>query len=96
MPNSYSNLGFRLELDRNNWSSSFGIHEDNVDTLSALLHEYIHYLQDTCTYYGALYRREAYDEDINRDIKVLHQMKSVTLSLKQFVILLDVLHTGLV
>lgn len=69
MPNSYSNLGFRLELDKNNWSSSFGIREDNADTLSALLHEYIHYLQDTCTYYGALYRREAYDKNINREIQ---------------------------
>lgn len=69
MPNSYSNLGFRLELDKNNWSSSFGIRKDNADTLSALLHEYIHYLQDTCTYYGSIYRREAYDDGINRDIK---------------------------
>lgn len=69
MPNYYENLGFRLELESKNWSQSFGIQEENTDVLSALLHEYIHYLQDTCTYYGALYRRESYEGTVNKFIK---------------------------
>ena len=50
------NIGFRLELDPQYWSDSYGIQETDKEKLSALLHEYIHYLQDTCTYYGALHR----------------------------------------
>lgn len=69
MANYYSNLGFRLELEPKNWSQSFGVFEENTEVLSALLHEYIHYLQDTCTYYGALYRRESYNGTVNKFVK---------------------------
>lgn len=69
MANCYSNIGFRLELEPKNWSQSFGICEGNTEALSALFHEYIHYLQDTCTYYGALYRRESYDGTVNKFVK---------------------------
>lgn len=63
------NNGFRLELEPKYWSDSYGIQGTDKEKLSALLHEYIHYLQDTCTYYGALYRKESYDGTVNNEIK---------------------------
>ena len=69
MSNNYMNIGFRLELDPQYWSDSYGIQETDKEKLSVLLHEYIHYLQDTCTYYGALYRKESYDDTVNDTIK---------------------------
>ena len=63
------NIGFRLELDPQYWSDSYGIQETDKEKLSALLHEYIYYLQDTCTYYGSLYRKESYNDTVNDTIK---------------------------
>lgn len=83
MSNNYMNIGFRLELEPKYWSDSFGIKETDKEKLSALLHEYIHYLQDTCTYYGALYRKESYDDTVNDTIKgsspddILYEMPNI-------------------
>ena len=41
MSNNYMNIGFRLELDPQYWSDSYGIQETDKEKLSALLHEYI-------------------------------------------------------
>lgn len=52
----YVNQGFFIELEPKHWSLTFGVNEADKNKVSALLHEYIHYLQDTTTYYGAMSR----------------------------------------
>lgn len=45
-----------MELDPDCWSASIGVGENDVNMISAILYEYIHFLQDTTTYYGAILR----------------------------------------
>ena len=52
----YVNQGFFIELESKHWSLTFGMNEADKNKVSALLHEYIHYLQDTTTYYGTMLR----------------------------------------
>lgn len=66
--NSYDNRGFLMELDPDCWSASIGVGEKDVDKISAILHEYIHFLQDTTTYYGAILRNAKFHpESSNAD-----------------------------
>lgn len=54
--NYYENANFRIVI-RNDYPSFY----------SALLHEYIHFLQDTCTYFGVKLREDLYNnkEEVN-------------------------------
>ena len=66
MVNSYSPGYFTIELNDGNYHIAHDLGLQDKGVQSALLHEYVHYLQDTVTYYGAKYRGECYSGTIDK------------------------------
>lgn len=64
--NSYNPDHFLIELtDGKGYTDHINA---SIDAKSAYLHEYIHYLQDTATYYGAMLRSECILGNTNKDV----------------------------
>lgn len=66
---SYCTGHFVMHLKPEDWQAYSALEQSKPDACSSLLHEYMHYLQDTATYYGALYRQQIYDNAIESDVK---------------------------
>jgi len=59
------NVGFFLnELPISVWKSLYNGVGEILSAKCTLLHEYIHYLQDTATYHGSLYRIGKYNQSV--------------------------------
>ncbi len=55
---------FLVELPCSTWLALQNNSEERINAECTLLHEYIHYIQDTATYYGVLYRNATYRKEI--------------------------------
>ena len=66
--NSYSPGAFTIELNDMCYPIAHDLSLQDECVQSALLHEYIHYLQDTVTFYGVKYRSECYSNSIDKQI----------------------------
>ena len=66
MVNSYSPGAFTIELAEDVYPIAHDLGLQDKHIQSALLHEYVHYLQDTVTYYGVKYRGEYYSGTIDK------------------------------
>ena len=66
--NSYSPGAFTIELNDECYPIAHDMGFQDEKAQSGLLHEYIHYLQDTVTYYGAKYRTELYSKNVNMTV----------------------------
>ena len=51
---------FLVELPCDTWQALEKDSDESIKAECTLLHEYIHYIQDTATYYGVLYRNATY------------------------------------
>ena len=51
---------FLVELPCGTWQALEKDSDESIKAECTLLHEYIHYIQDTATYYGVLYRNATY------------------------------------
>lgn len=54
---------FLVELPCSTWLALQNNSEERINAECTLLHEYIHYIQDTATYYGVLYRNATYRKE---------------------------------
>ena len=52
-----------VELPCSTWLALQNNSEERINAECTLLHEYIHYIQDTATYYGVLYRNATYRKE---------------------------------
>ena len=66
--NSYSPGAFTIELNDECYPIAHDMGFQDEKAQSGLLHEYIHYLQDTVTYYGVKYRTELYSKNVNMTV----------------------------
>lgn len=66
---SYSTGEFTIHLKSKDWTAYKDSQAATRNSLSAFLHEYMHYLQDTATYYGTIYRKQIYDNNIDMDVR---------------------------
>lgn len=69
-PESSYGIGcFNIELTERTWQAYVNPDGCSDKIKSELLHEYMHYLQDTATYFGTVYRRQVLSNEIDHDIK---------------------------
>lgn len=69
-PESSYGIGcFTILLTESAWQAYVNPDRCSDKIKSELLHEYMHYLQDTATYYGTVYRRQVQSDDIDHEIK---------------------------
>lgn len=66
---SYGTGEFTIHLKSSDWTAYCAPNEASIYAKSAFLHEYIHYLQDTCTYYGSVYRKQIYNHKVDQDVR---------------------------
>ena len=60
---SYGTGEFTIHLKSSDWCAYHEPQNATINAKSSLLHEYIHYLQDTATYYGTIYRKQIYEDN---------------------------------
>lgn len=65
---SYSPGEFTIHLKKADWTAYGDPQSASSDSKSALLHEYIHYIQDTASYYGTIYRKQIYENKKDMDV----------------------------
>lgn len=66
---SYGTGEFTIHLKSSDWCAYHEPQNATINAKSSLLHEYIHYLQDTATYYGTIYRKQIYEDNIDVFVK---------------------------